>query len=124
MTQPLAIICADNMAFGNKLAHRLQELGYRVMGVTDRTQLVNTARTSSPLVVISELRSRNGDPLSSIRELKNDETTRHIPILAYTPASSESHHNEALAAGVSLVAMESGILLQLPQLLETVLAVE
>ena len=48
----------------------------------------------------------------------------HIPIIGMTTNPNQQFHADAIAAGASVVAMESGILAQLPQLLDMALAVD
>jgi hypothetical protein len=59
-----------------------------------------------------------------IRELHQDADTNHIPVLAYGDPQKTKAIEAAVAAGAKLVAAEAGIIDQLPQLLEHVLAVD
>ena len=121
---PLAFVCSENMVLGNQLLNRLQDLGYRAQAVGDPRQLLTLARTIKPFLIVTDLTSRQGDLLAIIKELREDESTRHIPVLGVTNQTNRQFHADAVSAGATLVAMESGILAQLPQLLDQALALD
>ena len=123
MKEPLAFVCSENLVLGNQLVTRLQDLGYRVEMVA-RDQLCAQAVSAKPFVVLSDLVSRDADMLPIIRELRQNQATAHIPILGITSDPNQEFHAKAVAAGATVVAMESGILNQLAQLLDMALAVE
>jgi len=81
-------------------------------------------RTQKPVVVVAELALRAGDLCPVITELKNDPETRHVPVLGYGDPKNRKLGEAAVKAGVGLVAAEAGILDQLPQLLDHVLALD
>ncbi len=124
MLKPLAFVCSENMVLGSQLVNRLQDLGYRVEVISDADQILVQARSARPFVIISDLVSRGTNAVPVIKELRQDEATAHIPVIGMTTNPRQQFHADAVAAGVSVVAMESGILAQLPQLLDIALAVE
>ena len=124
MTKPLAVCCYENLLLGNQLVNRLQDLGYRVEVANDIQNLVALAIQERPFVVLMDLGYRTADVCRAIGEFRQNEDTKHIPILAFGPQREGSWQTAAHSAGATLVAVESGLLQQLPQLLDHVLGVE
>ncbi len=119
MTQPLALILYEKLLPGTQIVNRLQDLNYRVQTITHPNQLVNSAQESAPLVVFVELQPGRPDILEAISALRQNSATAHLPVIAVG--------NEQLVTGtrgVTLIASESAVLNQLPQLLEQALQVD
>lgn len=124
MTQPLALILYESLLPGSQLANRLRDLGYRVSVVTDAQQLVAQADLEKPMVMVADLFSSTADVCAILRDLRQNPTTSHIPVLAYYSAKHKELQAAAVQAGINLVASDAAILSQLPRLLEQVLEVE
>ncbi|MDB6055304.1 MAG: hypothetical protein JWN25_2827 [Verrucomicrobiales bacterium] len=123
MLKPLALVFYENLFPGSKLVNRLQDLGYRVSVVQAADQLLPTAKTDKAMFVVVDLSSQSARVIQAIGDMRNDQDTSHIPVLAFSGKTSKHLQPEATKAGVSLIADESGILEQLPQLLEHILEV-
>ena len=50
MSSPLALIFYESLLIGNQLMNRLQDLGYRVVVLSDLTKLTEQAAETRPLV--------------------------------------------------------------------------
>ena len=124
MTTPLALVFYENLLPGSQLVNRLQDLGYRVQTIGDVQTLVMHALQEKPLIVVTDLVSADADVCASIRELKRNPETRHIPVIAFTDLKDKKIQNGATAAGATIVAGNDAILDQLPELLEQALQVE
>lgn len=124
VTRPLAIVFFEKLLPGSRLSGRLSDLGWRVLEAKKAGDLPGLVRSERPLVVVAELALRSGDLCPIVTEVRRDPETRHVPILGYCPSDAEELTAAARQAGVDLVAAESGVLDQLPQLLDHVLAVE
>ncbi len=124
MTQPLALVLYEKLLPGSQLANRLVDLGYRVQTVTDASLLAMQAEAEKPLVAVIDLYSTKSDICECIRQLRQNESTQHIPVLAFTEKNDKKVVGQANAAGATLVAIDAAILSQLPRLLEQVLEVE
>jgi PleD family two-component response regulator len=125
MMRPLAFICySENMVLGNQLVNRLGDMGYRVQVISKVGEMCSLARSAKPFVIVGEISTRKAGLLPVVKEIRQDEEVCHIPILGFTSEKDQRFHSEAVASGVNLVAMENGILGQLPQLLDMALAVE
>jgi CheY-like chemotaxis protein len=124
VTQPLALLFYEALLPGSQLVNRLTDLGYRVQTVQVAASVHDLVRREKPLVLIADLVLRHGDFCGVIAELKRDPDTGHVPILGFTDLRNQVLVEAAVKAGAKLVADGSGILEQLPQLLDHVLAVE
>ena len=128
VTQPLALVFYESLLIGNQAINRLQELGYRTTLVTDLGRLAGQARAEKPLILVAELAAESERVCEAITRLRHDPETNHIPVLAFarrgTGRKQKRFEERVRGAGVSLLAGESGLLAQLPGLLDQVLAVE
>ena len=104
--------------------NRLTDLGYRVQTVQMASMVRDTVRREKPIVLIADLALRNGDLCGVIRDLRGDPETSHVPILGFANLSNQKVVDDAVSAGANLVAADSGILDQLPRLLDHVLALD
>ncbi len=124
MTQPLALVLYEKLLPGSQLVNRLQDLNYRVQTVSDSRLLVECCEQSKPMLVLADLRSTHQDVCATLSRLKQNPTTRHVPIVAFGNEEVPGMQEAALAAGVTLLVSESALLNHLPQCLEQALRVE
>lgn len=124
MTQPLAIVFYESLLPGRQVVNKLTDLGYRVHTVQVASSVLETVRREKPIVLVADLALRHGDFCGVIAQLKQDPETAHVPVLGFTNTKNTRLVDAAVAAGAKLVAADTGVLDQLPQLLDHVLAVE
>ncbi len=124
VTKPLAVVFYESLLLGSQLANRLSDLGWRVQPVNSPAAVVETVRRQSPMLLVAELSLRTGDFCPVIHELKRDPAIAHIPVIGYTSAKNKALQDAAVAAGARLVAVDTAVLDQLPQLLEYALALD
>ena len=124
MTQPLALVVYERLLPGTQLINRLQDLNYRVLGVTDAGTLLTCARQEKPMIVLADLVSTKSDVCGAIEKLKQAPDTQHIPVVAIAPDDAAGLQDSARAAGVALVVSETAVLNHLPQFLEQALQIE
>jgi CheY-like chemotaxis protein len=123
LSKPLALLYYSNLLPGSQLAGRLQDLGYRVQSVSTASLLPTSCDTELPLVVIAELAPVSA-ACAAISQLRANPATQHIPVLGFARAHDAGVQTQAREAGVTLLAADSGITEQLPQLLDRILQVE
>jgi DNA-binding response OmpR family regulator len=85
--QKLIVVVEDNQDINDLLSSILEEEGYRVISVTDGREAVEAAREHRPDLITLDLALPGKDGWAIARELQEDPTTEHIPILvisAYT----------------------------------------
>jgi CheY-like chemotaxis protein len=124
MTKPLALIFYERLMPGSQLVNRLQDLGYRVSTCMDVSSLHAQVEKELPMVLFMDLTSERGDVNGVIKDIRGNEKTSHIPIVAFTSKTNKTAQNSAVEAGARLVAVDEAILQQLPHLLEQALEVE
>jgi CheY-like chemotaxis protein len=124
MTQPLALVLYEKLLPGSQIVNRLQDLNYRVQTITEASRLVESAEQAKPLLVLADLESTRDNVCAVIALLKKNETTKHLPVIAFSPETTAGLQAAAQAAGATLVVSETAILNHLPQILDQALQVE
>jgi two-component system, cell cycle response regulator DivK len=81
------------------LSRRLRKRGYEVTIATDGQQGVDLARAEHPDVVLMDMSLPVMDGWTATRELKGDEATRGIPVIALTAHAMQGDQDKAMAAG-------------------------
>jgi len=124
MTKPAALLFHDDLLAGSQLFNRLQDLGYRVQGLSALSSLVSEAVRIKPIVFVALVSSASSPVSAGIEDLRKNPETAHIPVLLFTKDRGREVAEASRQAGATLVAGEAGILTQLRQLMDQVLQVE
>ena len=122
VTQPLALIYFQKSLPGNQLANRLHDLKYRVQSVSSAAELAAQSRTTGVMLVLADVEGAEPDVIESFRALREDEATRHLPIIAF--AASQAVLDSARQAGATMAVDSTALLAHLPLVLEQALRVE
>ena len=123
MTQPLALVLYERLLPGSQIVNRLQDLNYRVQAVSDAEMLVECAEQARPMLVLADLESTRNNVCAAIARLRQNASTRHLPIIAFGNENTEVQ-NAAKAAGVTLLVGEQAVLNHLTECLEQALQVD
>jgi len=123
MSKPLAVVYYANLMPGSQVANKLQDLGYRVLALTDMAGLASMCQKEKPFLVVAEIMPAAA-ALAAIGQLKLDAATQHIPVLGYSTAQDPALQAQATDAGVSLLAGTAAISEHLARLLDQILQVE
>ena len=81
------LVVEDNQDINDLLSSILEEEGYQVVSVSDGRQVLESAREHLPDLITLDLALPGKDGWAIARELQEEPTTAHIPILvisAYT----------------------------------------
>ena len=124
MTQPLALILYEKLLPGSQLVNRLQDLNYRVQHVPEAASLVEIAVASKPMLVLADLESSRKDVCGALAKLKQNPSTQHLPIIAFSSNPEDELQKAASAAGATMVVSETAILNHLPECLDQALQIE
>ena len=119
MTQPLALLLYEKLLPGSQLAGRLQDLGWRVQTVNDAAELLRNGEEHKPLLVLADLVSSRSPVIEGIGRLRRNQSTAHIPIIAF--CEDESQHKPAVDAGATLAVSDTAILQHLSQFIDQAL---
>jgi len=120
MTQPLALLLYEKLLPGTQVVNRLQDLGWRVQTLNDAAVLSRSAEEHKPVMVLADLSSSRSSVCEGIKQLRKNESTAHLPIIAWS--TDESKHAAAVSAGASLVVSDTAILQHLSQVIEQALS--
>jgi PleD family two-component response regulator len=121
--QPLALVLYEKLMPGSQLVNRLTDLKYRVHALTDPSQLLATAQSLKPLLILADLLSKADIP-GEIACLRADKNTSHIPVVAFAQEGSDELVARAEKAGATLVVTDAAVITHLPQLLDQALRVD
>ncbi len=124
MTQPLALVLYEKLLPGSQIVNRLQDLNYRVQVIAEASRLVECAEQAKPMLVLADLESTQHNVCSALTQLKQNEATKHLPVIAICPDTATELQAGAQAVGATLVVGEKAILNHLPQILDQALQVD
>jgi CheY-like chemotaxis protein len=124
MIQPLALVFYENLLPGSQVVNRLQDINYRVQVVADAAALVQSAEQSKPMLVLADLNCAKTDICGVLARLRQNEPTKHLPVIGFCGDGKTGLQSAALAAGVTLVVSEAAILQHLAECLDQALQIE
>jgi len=93
------LLVEDNEPSRDALGRRLARRGYDVRPAVDGQQAVTIARLITPDLILMDLGLPVMDGWAATRELKQDESTKHIPIIVLSAHAMTGDRDLALAAG-------------------------
>jgi two-component system cell cycle response regulator DivK len=93
------LLVEDNEMNRDMLSRRLIRKGYEVILAIDGGQGVEMARTQSPDIVLMDMSLPVLDGHEATRQLKADEQTRGLPIIALTAHAMAGDEQKAREAG-------------------------
>lgn len=122
--QPLALLLYEKLLPGSQLVHRLQDKGYRVQPVPVPGDLAPTAEREKPLVVFVDLDPNFDQICEAIAELRRNNATSHVPVIAFAPGENSPAHQAAGRAGATLVVNDTALLMHLNHFLDRAIEVD
>ena len=93
------LLVEDNELNRDMLSRRLERKGFDVLMAADATEGLSIARAQSPDLILMDMRLADVDGWSATRQLKADDSTRQIPVIALTAHAMDRDRDLALAAG-------------------------
>jgi CheY-like chemotaxis protein len=109
------LLVEDNEMNRDMLSRRLERKGYVVTIALDGAEGLQKARTEAPDLILMDMSLPVVDGWEATRQLKADEATRRIPIIALTAHAMASDEQKARAAGCDDFDTKP---IELPRLLE------
>ena len=97
--QPLVLVVEDYQDAREMYAAYLQFSGFAVAEAGNGIEAIEQTQALLPDIVLMDLALPRMDGWEATRRLKNDERTRHIPIVALTGHALAGHAEGARAAG-------------------------
>ena len=96
---PLILIVEDDPHSLRVAKLALEHAGFRCIGATDAAEALSDLKRTRPRLVVMDINLPGVDGLELTRWLKEDELTRHIPVLAVTAYAMAGDSDIARAAG-------------------------
>jgi two-component system, cell cycle response regulator DivK len=93
------LIAEDNVDNSEMLSRRLRKRGYEVLLAFDGSEAVREACSQLPDVILMDVSMPVMSGLEAAQELRRQEATRHIPIIALTAHAMSSDRQACIDAG-------------------------
>ncbi len=93
------LIVEDNERNMKLFRDVLSAKGYRTLEATSGTQAIALAREHAPDLVLMDIRLPDVDGVEALEQLRSDERTSSIPVLAVTAQAMRGDRERFLAAG-------------------------
>jgi CheY-like chemotaxis protein len=94
------LIVEDHKDSRDVLVALLQFSGYQITEAGNGLQALEKARSEKPDLIVMDLQLPGMMGIEAAKILKEEESTAHIPIIAYTALLNETLKEEALKAGM------------------------
>ncbi len=114
---PKILLVEDQEMNRNMLSRRLIKRGYDVSIAVDGAEGLEKARAEKPELILMDMSLPVIDGWEATRQLKADEATRGIPVVALTAHAMSTDRDKALEAGCDAYETKP---VELPRLLETI----
>ena len=98
-SKPLVLVVEDYQDAREMYTAYLQFSGYRVAEAANGIEAIEKTRALMPDIILMDLALPKKDGWEATKELKADELTRHIPIVALTGHALAGHAESARQAG-------------------------
>jgi two-component system cell cycle response regulator DivK len=99
MTVARILVVEDNPANMKLAVFLLQQAGHEVLSATDAEVGLTLARKEAPDLILMDIQLPGMDGLQAIAELKRDDATRAIPVIALTALAMKGDEARIRAAG-------------------------
>ena len=96
---PKLLLVEDNEESRDGLSRHLRRKGYEVLVAVDGQQGMDMARTEAPDLILMDMSLPILDGWEATRQLKADERTRGVPVIALTAHAMAGDRERALEAG-------------------------
>jgi CheY-like chemotaxis protein len=113
---PRVLLVEDQEMNRDMLSRRLKKRGYEVSIAVDGAEGLEKARSEAPELILMDMSLPVIDGWEATRQLKADEATRGIPVVALTAHAKNSDREKALEAGCDAYETKP---VELPRLLAT-----
>lgn len=93
------LLVEDNELNRDMLSRRLTRRGYEVVIAVDGQEGVDKAHSESPALILMDMSLPKIDGWEATRQLKGDDSTKSIPIIALTAHAMRGDREKALESG-------------------------
>lgn len=96
---PKILLVEDNEMNRDMLSRRLTRKGYEIVIAVDGQQGVDLAHSENPDLILMDMSLPVKDGWTATKELKADDSTKNIPVIALTAHAMSGDREQALGAG-------------------------
>ena len=121
MNEPLALLLSERGLIASQLTERLEGVRYRHAVINRPADLVASAESQQAMVVLVDVEGLPVPTLSAIEQLRANQTTSHIPVIAFAKEADDATQASLVAKGATIVVNEAAVLDHLAQLLDRAL---
>ena len=114
---PNILLVEDQEMNRDMLSRRLKKRGYDVVIAVDGAEGLEKARSAAPDLILMDMSLPVIDGWEATRQLKADEATKGIPVVALTAHAMTTDREKALEAGCDAYETKP---VELPRLLATI----
>jgi two-component system, cell cycle response regulator DivK len=93
------LVVEDNAANMTLAVFLLESVGHKVLSATDAESGMKLARSEQPSLILMDMQLPGIDGLEATAQLKRDEATRRIPVIALTALAMKGDEERIRAAG-------------------------
>jgi CheY-like chemotaxis protein len=93
------LLVEDNQRTADVLSQELKLLGYDVLAVRSGEEAINKAIDERPDLILMDIRMPKMDGLEAVARIRNNPTTRSIPIIAATGNALPGDREKCLEGG-------------------------
>ncbi len=97
--KPKVLIIEDEPLLTRMYAKKLQDDGYNCTIAENGTEGITFAKERLPDIILCDIMMPVKDGITTLKELKEDETTKDIPVIMLTNLSDSKYVEEALSMG-------------------------
>jgi CheY-like chemotaxis protein len=96
---PRLLVVEDNEENRDALSRRLQRRGFEVLIAIDGKAGLEMAKTEKPDLILMDMNMPQLDGWEATRQIKADESIRHLPVIGLTAHAMPGDKERALEAG-------------------------
>jgi CheY-like chemotaxis protein len=96
---PRLLVVEDNEENRDALSRRLQRRGFEVLIAVDGKVGLEMAKTEKPDLILMDMNMPELDGWEATRQIKADESIRHLPVIGLTAHAMPGDKERALEAG-------------------------
>ena len=99
--KPLALLVDDSLTMRKVLGRFLEREGYEVVTAKDGMEALQAMQQTLPAVILTDIEMPRMDGFELARNVRDDERTRHIPVVMVSSRTAEKHQALARSLGVN-----------------------
>jgi CheY-like chemotaxis protein len=111
----LVLLAEDNEVSARGVRDFLRARGYRVLHARDGGEAVRLTRTERPEIVLMDVQMPGMDGLEAMRQIRAEDASRAVPIVAMTALAMTGDRERCLRAGADLYLSKPIVLRELDE---------